>query len=184
MSVGECDAPTSRASTSGIERLRQPEVEDLDCARPGTRSTARLDLDVGRLEVAVDDALGVRGFETLGDLDEKRKRLLERDGAALDAVGECRALDHLHGQEVRRLGLLEPVDGGDVGVVERRQHPRFALEARQSFGIDGYILRQCLDRDVAPEPRVARAVDHTHASRPERGDDLVGADAGAGLKRH
>ena len=129
----------------------------------------------------MDDALGVRRLETLGDLDEERQRLLEWDRAALDAIGECCALDHLHGQEVRRLGLLEAVDGGDVGVVERRQHPRFALEASQSFGVGADVFRQCLDRDVAPELGVACAIDDAHASRPEGGDDLVGADAGAGL---
>jgi hypothetical protein len=77
------------------------------------------------------------------------------------------ALDHLHGQEVRGVGLLEAVDGGDVGVVERRQHPRFALEGRQPFGVGGDVLRQHLDRNVAPELGVARAIHHTHPSRTQ-----------------
>ena len=171
----------STAPSTRRERLRQPEVEDLDRPRSRARAAARLDLDVGRLEVAVDDALGMRRLETLGDLDEERQRLLEGNGAALDAIGECRALDHLHGQEVRRVGLLEAVDGGDVGMVERRQHPRFALEAGQPLGIGGDVLRQRLDRDVAPELGVARAIDHTHPSRTQGREDLVGPDAIARL---
>jgi hypothetical protein len=94
------------------------------------------------------------------------------------------ALDHLHGQEVRGVGLLEAVDGGDVGVVERRQHPRFALEGRQPFGVGGDVLRQHLDRNVAPELGVARAIHHTHPSRTQGREDLVGPDAIARLKRH
>ena len=40
--------------------------------------------------------------------------------------------------------------------------------------------RQDLDRDLAPEPRVARAVHLAHAAGAERRDDLVGAEARAG----
>ena len=44
-----------------LERLRQSKIQDLDDA-------ARRDLDVGRLQIAMDDALLVRGFERFGDL--------------------------------------------------------------------------------------------------------------------
>ena len=39
---------------------------------------------------------------------------------------------------------------------------------------------QDLDRDVAVEARVARAVDLAHAAGAEGGEDLVGAEAGSG----
>ena len=35
-------------------------------------------------------------------------------------------------------------------------------------------------RDLAPEPRIARAIDLAHAARTEPADDLIGTDAGAG----
>jgi len=38
------------------------------------------------------------------------------------------------------------------------------------------VLRQQLDRHVAPEPRVAGAIDLAHSSRTERGEDLVGTE--------
>ena len=50
----------------GIERLRQPEVQDLDDA-------IQPQLDVGRLEVAMDDALLVRGVERAGNLPRNRQ---------------------------------------------------------------------------------------------------------------
>ena len=72
--------------------------------------------------------------------------------------------------------ILESVDGGDVRVIERRQHLRFAREARQPLGIGGERLRQDLERDLAIEPRVARAVHLAHAACTEQRHDLEGAE--------
>jgi hypothetical protein len=54
------------------------------------------------------------------------------------------------------------VDGRDVRVIKRREEAHFALEARQPIRIGRERGRQDLDRYVAPEPRVARAVHLTH----------------------
>ena len=48
------------------------------------------DLDVRGLQVAVDDALLVRGFERLGDLPRDRQRLVERDRAAARSAARDR----------------------------------------------------------------------------------------------
>jgi hypothetical protein len=56
------------------------------------------------------------------------------------------------------------VDRGDVRVAERRQQLRFPPEACEPLGIGGDRLRQELERDVAPEPRVLRAPDLAHAA--------------------
>ena len=45
--------------------FRQPEVQNL-----GVPTVS--DKDVGRLDVAVNDPLGVRGVERIGDLDSER----------------------------------------------------------------------------------------------------------------
>ena len=54
------------------------------------------DLDVRGLEIAVDDALLVRGFECLGDLPGDGQRLVERNRASRDTLREVVALDQLH----------------------------------------------------------------------------------------
>ena len=77
-------------------------------------------------------------------------------------------------------GLFEAVDGGDVRMVQRRERLRFALEPREAIGIAGERVRQDLDRDVAIQLRVARAVDLAHAAFADRRDDFVDAEAGAG----
>ena len=54
--------------------------------------------DVGRFQIAVDDALLVRRFQSLGNLPRDRQRLVERDRALRDAVGQRRPLDQLQHQ--------------------------------------------------------------------------------------
>ncbi len=58
-------------------------------------------------------------------------------------------------------------------MVQRRGGAGLLLEAPQPVGIGGERRRQHLDRDVAPEPRVAGAVDLAHAASAERADDFI-----------
>ena len=73
--VGDCVAFATTPDAAGSSRLRQAEVEHLHRA-------VVPHLDVGGLQVAVDDPLLVRGFERIGDLLRDRQRLVERHGAA------------------------------------------------------------------------------------------------------
>ena len=89
--------------------LREPEIENL---RP-----ARGEEDVRRLDVAMHDALAVRGIQGIGhgegDVDEDR----DVHRAASEPLLERLALEQLHRDE-RRIGA-DIVDGADIGVVER-----------------------------------------------------------------
>ena len=111
-----------------MRQLGQAEVEHLDHA-------IGRDLDVGRLQIAMDDALLVRRFERLGDLPRNRHRLVQRQRPAGDPIGQRLALDQFEDQRMRLAAVLEPVNRADVRMVERGQHLRFALEAGQAFGI-------------------------------------------------
>ena len=71
-----------------------------------------------------------------------------------------------------------------VGMIQGREELRLALEAGQAVGIASEEVGQDLERDVAPEPRVAGAKHLSHATGAERGDDLVGAQFRAGGKGH
>ena len=48
----------------------------------------------------MDDALLVRRFERLGDLPRDRQRLVERNRALRDAIGERRPLDQFQDERV------------------------------------------------------------------------------------
>ena len=69
-------------------------------------------------------------------------------------------------------------------VIERRSELRLALEAREPLGIVRERVGQDLDRDVAAEPRVARAIDLAHAAGAESDKDLVDAEAKTASQRH
>ena len=85
--------------------------------------------DVAGLEVAVDDALLVRGGERVGDLRPELHHLVERQRALLQAIRERLALEELHHQEVRVALVPDVEERADVGVVERRDRLGLALEA-------------------------------------------------------
>ena len=72
----------------------------------------------------------------------------------------------------------------DVRMIDGRENLRLAKKTRQPIGIRRVDVWQHLERNVATEPRIAGAIDHTHAAGTERTDDLVRAEAGAGRERH
>ena len=120
----------------------------------------------------MDDALLVRGVERFGDLPRDVSASAIAQRTALETIGERRSLDEL--QDERRLPpstSSSAVDRADVRMIERRQQARFAREPGAALRIGGEVRGQNLDRDVATEPAVARAIDLAHAAGAERRDD-------------
>jgi hypothetical protein len=178
MSVGESgEVGRGGGPRRRVHRLGEAEIEDLDLA-------LGRELDVPGLEVPVDDSLLVSGLERLGDLAGDGEDLFEREGAALQPLGEILSLDELHDEGADTARLLEAVDRGDVGVLQLGEELRFALEARETLGVGGECLGQDLDRDLAPELRVGRPVDDPHPALAERAGDLVGSEAASGRETH
>ena len=60
-----------------------------------------------------------------------------------------------------------------MGMIERRQHLRFAPEPPETIGVAREGVGDDFQRDIAAEIRVTGAVDLTHPSCSEQGDDLV-----------
>ena len=78
----------------------------------------------------MDDAGGVRLGEALGGLDGDVEELLRRQRLARgDELAQRLALDELHGDVDRAVGLADVVDREDVRVVQRRGRARLLLEA-------------------------------------------------------
>ena len=125
------------------------------------------------------DAALVRGRQRVGerhgDLEEPR----ERKAARREERVEGFALDQLHREEPAAAVLLDRVDGDDVGVVQRGERARLALEAGQALGVLRHRRREHLDRDVAPELRVRGAVHLAHPARADGGGDAVVTEAAA-----
>jgi hypothetical protein len=69
-------------------------------------------------------------------------------------------------------------------MVQGCEHARFPFEARKPIGFGGERHRQNLDRDVAVEPGVARAIDLAHAAGAQERDDFVHSNPRAGSQAH
>ena len=128
----------------------------------------------------MDDALLVRRFERLGDLPGDRQRFVEGNRPARDRCDRSSPSTSSITRAVTPPLSSRPWMCGDVRMVQRREHFRFALKPREPIGIGRERRRQNLDRDLAFELRVRRAIDLPHAARADRGGDFIDAETGAG----
>jgi hypothetical protein len=110
--------------------FRQAKVEDL-------RHTLGRDLDVGGLQVAVNDPFFVSDIETDGDLARDAQRFANGQAGTASAlprhirelVRECLAVHELENEKSKAVSFLEAVDRADVRMIQRGEHSRLALEA-------------------------------------------------------
>jgi len=72
----------------------------------------------------------------------------------------------------------------DIGMIESRHRSRLLLKAVQAIGFVGNEFGENLERDIAPESRIPRAINFPHATRTDRSDDLVGTQFCARRQRH
>jgi hypothetical protein len=91
--------------------------------------------------------------------------------APCDAIRERRAFHEFQDERVRAAGVLEAVDRRDVGMVEGGEHLRFSAEPCDAITIKREGLRQDLQREIAIELGVARAIDLAHPFA-EQGHDF------------
>ena len=129
-------------------------------ASPKSRTFTPLlgDQDVAGLQVAVDDALFVRGVERVQDLPGQLERLSERHRSM-----QPLALDVLHDEVVG----ADVVERADMRMVHRRDGPSLtfkALTERAETRLDG---------DQPIEACVSRLPDLTHAASAKGGENLV-----------
>ena len=110
--VGDCvaeDSPEGRPRR--IRELRQSEIQDLDRA-------VLAHLDVRGLQIAMDDALSVCGFERIGNLAPDRHASSTSRRPARQSIGQRRPLHELQHERVNAARILKPVNRGDIGMIE------------------------------------------------------------------
>jgi len=100
------------------QRLGQAKVQHLHLALAG-------ELNVGRLQVAVNNAALVGVLDRLGELARQRHRLFQRQRPPPNALCQRLPLHQLH----RQRAVLEAVHRRDPGMVQRRQRLRLPSEA-------------------------------------------------------
>ena len=90
--------------------LCQSEIEDL-------RLAARGNENVGRFDIAVNDALRVGGVKGLGNLPNQIEQDLDINRPARDTMLERQSVQVLHCNEGLAALLVNLVDRADVGMV-------------------------------------------------------------------
>jgi hypothetical protein len=121
-----------------------------------------------------------RSVEGRRDLGRDAQCFGHRQRAACDPLRQRFALDQLQHQRVGSLERHDLVQRGDVRLIERRQHLRLAFEARQALRVAHELFRQQLQRDFAPEARIARAIDLAHAAGTEQFQNFEAPEARSG----
>ena len=166
------DGPDERPGLrEAVLARREREAEVHHPGADVTRLVARRH-DVLGLDVAVDDASGVAVVERVGDLRPHVEDVAEAERALAEELPQVRGSEHRHDEEERSLVPPEVVDRNDGRVVHLRDDLGLPLEAL--FGVLREVPgRDQLDRDVAVQDRVLRAIDDAHPTAPKLGEDLV-----------
>ncbi len=161
-------AAVGRFGTSRLEQPGDAEVEHLEPAIAGEKQ-------VGRLDVAVDDAAPVRGVEHVQELDAE----LAQDGvrqvppSAHPHVLEVLPLEELHHQERRAVFVHVVVQDGDRArmpdLVRRLPLPQKALA---DLAVERQLRVQELDGDAAPISVNGR-VDRRHSADAEQALETI-----------
>ena len=94
-------------------QLGETEVQNLDQA-----ARAIEEHDVVRLDVAVDNSLGVRSFEPFSDLGRDGPRLFVAHGTLLESFAQSLTVEESHPDEGSALTLVYLVNGADVGMID------------------------------------------------------------------
>jgi hypothetical protein len=169
-----CARPPTSAKTTpdraGLVagELGDPEVEDLRPLAAGHGGILD-DEDVLRLQIAVDDALGVRGAERAADQPHQRQGLEQADRAEPPEPAVQRlTVEPLHDDVRADLGLMAEVEHlDDAGIRDPGHRARLVEEPLDHLFMGRQRRLQHLDRGRPTEQRVLGEVDRAHATLAE-----------------
>ena len=118
---------------------------------------ARIDHDVRRLQVTMDDAGGMglpKCDRNLANQDQSGLLLLPP--GRLDELGERPAVDECHGDVMHAGNFADIIHRTEVGISNRRREPAFPVEPLEPLiRIDSFQLRN-LEGDLTGELRILR----------------------------
>ena len=139
----------------------------------------RVDEDVSRLHVAMDEATLVRRVEGVCDLADEPDRALPRKRPVVDQAAEVGSSDEPGCEEELAVRLSRCVDREDAGVVDGGGQPRFAQEPLAEGVVAGELGCDELQRDRPIERELGRAVDDAHPTAADDALDPVAGELGS-----
>ena len=149
--------------------LGQTEIADV-------RLIVRIDEDIGRLQIAVQDALFVRVLHGAADGGEIAGRVARPQRTAREQSGQRLPLNQSHTEICLSLMLAGVVDGHDVRVYQMSGGLRFAAEARQIFRGGQFAIEDHFESDRAIETALPRLIHDAHAAAADLFEQLVIAE--------
>jgi hypothetical protein len=149
---------------------RQAEIHD-------DRLAALFDHDVGRLQVAVDDAVVMRFLQRLGELADHVQYLpLGKRFVGLNEIGKRTPFDIGHRNVVLRFDLADVVDRADVGMSQRRSRPRLPIEPLAKLARRILVEAGRFERHAPAKLRVFREMNRPHRALADNLDDPIPAE--------
>ena len=133
--------------------------------------------EVRRLDVAMNNSLGMRRVHGIGNLYRQRKQQLDFERPPGDLVLQRRAFQIFHGDEGFSILLADVVNGADVRMVQGGSSLRFALETAQRQRIASHFIGKKFESDEAVQPGILGLIDHPHAAAAKLLDDAVVRDS-------
>ncbi len=153
-----------------VKVLDQAEIQDLGVAR-------HRDHDVAGFQVAVQDALAVRGREALGDLTQERYGTAPRQRTAGEKRPQRSPLDVLHDDTAPVLPAFNGIDLNDARMIETGNRPRLTPKAfLGDVASDGGRANE-LDGDETFQLFVIGPIDGAHATLPKLLLETIAPDA-------
>jgi hypothetical protein len=155
-----------------LRQLRQTEVENL-------RPVLFTDEDIRRLDVAMDDALGVRGIECVRELDRDIQQVRDLQRSTVDAIAEALAPEGLHHDVRCALIVADVEDGADAGVAQGARRACLDSKPLERLVAGRRLRWEELERDLPAQSFVFGEIHDTHAARTECTEYAVVGDGAA-----
>src|SRR5438552_873256 len=154
--------------------LGQPEVQNLGVLPVD-------DKDIRRLNVTVNDTLGMCCVESVGDLNSKCEHRLQLHRTVADHVLQRCAIQEFHGDERLSILLADVVNRANVGMIQSGRGASLTAKAFERLRITGQFFRQKLQSYKTTQTGVFGLINDTHPAAAELLDDAVMRD---GLADH
>ena len=105
------------------------------------------------MTVSTNSLTSSRGLRRSRRTEESPRR---KEPALCNALCERLALDELHNEKLLPIMFFEPMQRGDVRVIDLRKKLGLSFEPVQAFFVSGELLAKNFDGNLTPEFRIAR----------------------------
>ncbi|MBL9159366.1 MAG: hypothetical protein JNJ70_17920 [Verrucomicrobiales bacterium] len=155
------------------------EVEALGDAEVGdVWPTCRIEENIRRLEVAMEDPALVRVRHRESDLAKTKGGLPTGEGMILRRCLEARSFDMVHAEPREAVRFPDLVDGDDAGMFQPRDRLRFAAETLFLLCRGETRIEKHLHRDGTVQVPLERPIDHAHATASDFIEQIISSKNG------